>query len=232
MKKQAVILTLAGLALTIAAPAFAHGPGEGNRGLHLGQLFHKAVDKNSNKFLVSGIIKSVGTGNVVVTSTSVINVPNITSGDITIKTDANTVVSDSSNPKMLKLMKNENDGDDDDMPATTPTTLPTFTIASLAAGQKVVVTGAVSGSDLLATKIVIVDSGKILGKVTAVSGNTITITNGLTSESKTVTTDANTKVTIDGQTKAASDVQVGDSGWIKFKTIGTTIVAKIIRLFR
>jgi len=214
MKKQIFAASLAGLMLA-AAPVFAHGKDEqkgmgGFMGLHLGWF----ENKNNSQFMVMGTISSIGSGNVVITSQSTFNVPNVSNSNVTVKTDSNTKVAQSNDKKTaLKL-------------------------SDLAVGEKVFVTGSVSGSDALAKTILVVEpkksdkDNKALGKVTAIAGNSITVTNTVTGTTKVVTSDANTQVKIDGVTKSVSDIQVGDSGWVKFKTVGTTIIAKIFNLFR
>jgi hypothetical protein len=207
MKKQVLALVLVGV-MAALAPAFAKNDEGHDRGVNWHKFFH-FEDKHNDQFAVAGVIKSVGSGTVVITATSHSNVPNVTNNEITVKTDANTKVYTSSDKKNT-----------------------TLTLANLAVGQKVTVTGTVSGTDALAKAVVVINSGVVVGKVTAKTGNSITITNGVTSEVKTITTDADTKIKIDGETKTIADVQVGDSGWVKFKTVGTNLVAKIAHLFR
>ena len=214
MKKQIVAVAL-GLSM-VAFPAFAHGTDDNQgksesakfMGLKLGvfeDLFGGKAD--SNQFLVSGTIATVGTNSFTVNVKYSANVANITNGVVTVTTDANT---------------KENQ--------------------TLAVGQNVVATGSVSSSDLLASKVQVMGANPApkpkpkknvaVGKVTATTANSVTITNTLTNTSQTIPTDPNTQVKIDGQAKTVSDINVGDSGWIRFKTEGANLIAKIIHLFR
>src|SRR5882672_8906895 len=131
MKKQVIALALLGLMLT-ASPAFAKNSGEDQGGgFHWGNLFHFGK-KHSDQFMVAGTIKSIGSGTVVITSTSSFNVPNVVNGDVTVKTDANTIVSSSSD-KTKKIEKGENENNNNDTSATSTTTttaVPVFTLSS------------------------------------------------------------------------------------------------------
>src|SRR3989344_4918842 len=106
--------------------------------------------------------------------------------------------------------------------------------ADLKAGDKVIVSGSISGTVLTATQVRDLSRPvtRASGKVTAVTDNSITITNGLTGVSQTVTTNADTKVMINGESKTIADIQVGDSGWVKFKNEAGSLIAKFFNLFR
>jgi hypothetical protein len=224
MKKQLVAITLAGLALASAAPAMAKNK-EGNEGIKLGIKNFLNID--SKQFVVFGTINAAGSNTIIIDVKADANVSNITNGKVTVKTDANTKF-----------------GNRDKK----------ITLTDLKAGQSIVIKGINQGSTLTATMVNLVgvkssdeDQGKdnrsqnsehsksknkVVGAVTAVTANSITITNSLTGTSQIITTDANTKVNVDGQTKAVADVQVGDKGWIRIKHIGATLIAKFAHLFR
>jgi hypothetical protein len=211
MKKQLIAAVLA--ASTFALPVFAHGNDEGKKGPNehgMGHGLKLGVFKNvlgnfaDTQFIVNGTVNSVGTGTFIVKATATAHVSTITNGLVTIKTDSSTKFS-------------------------TP----------VATGQNVVVMGNISGTDLLATNVKVlgaevkkVEKQAAVGKVTAKTADSITITNTLTNTTKTITTDADTKVKIDGEVKTIADINVGDSGWIRFKTVGTSMIAKAIHLFR
>ena len=219
MKKQLIAATLAGLALVTATPVLAKN--QENKGLKLD--VKSILSADSKQFVVFGTINTISSGNIVVDVKADANVSNVINGKVTVKTDANT-----------KLL---NDGK-------------TATVSDLKAGQMIVARGTTDGTTLTATSINLVaakaqdedkdnkgaehskSKNKVVGSVTAVTANSITITNSLTGVSQTITTNADTKVNIDGQTKSVADVKVGDSGWIRIRHIGTTIVAKFAHLFR
>ena len=218
MKKQIAILSLAGLAL-VATPAFAKEKGE-HRGMSEGLGLHLGIKNflraGNPQFVVVGTVDTVTTDMLTVKVKADANVSNVTNGEVSIKTDANT-----------KIMKAGQ----------------AIQLSDLKSGDNVVAVGT-AGTDLTASMVKVASadnddqkpvekkSNKAIGQVTAVTDNSVTIKNSLTGVTQTITTDANTKVNIDGQSKAVSDVQVGDSGWIRFKTMGTTLVAKFIHLFR
>ncbi|MBX4204869.1 MAG: hypothetical protein KW788_01615 [Candidatus Doudnabacteria bacterium] len=213
MKKQIIAVAL-GLSM-VALPVFAHGNEKQKasehanmeKGRKLGIFKNLGDNILDTQFVVVGSVTTVGTNTFTVKATALAHVANITNSLVTIKTDANTKIS-------------------------TP----------VAVGQNVVVFGNVSGTDLLASNVRLVNSSEnkkeeakksmVMGKVTAKTGNSITITNTLTNTSKTITTNTDTTVKIDGETKTLADINVGDSGWIKFKTMGTDLIAKVIHLFR
>lgn len=215
--KKAIAMSLVAVSLFAATPAFAKEQGDKHEVLHLGQiknLFRKS-NMDNNQFLVIGSIDSTTTNSLLVKETAVLHVPTVTNGMVVIKTDSKTVVTNEGKTAAMTDLKKD---------------------------VNVVIMGTVSGSDLTASNIRIVKTVEklkdhekdnvVAGKVNANTNGTVTITNGLTSVAKTITTDANTKVVIDGQVKTVADIQVGDSGWVKFKTVGTTLVAKVFHLFR
>ena len=207
MKKLYAILSIAAIALSLTAtPAFAKG--HDDNGSHGRGFFGFGWFKQETRFSVTGTVQSIGTGTIVLTSANASNIPNVSNGTVTIKTDANTKVHGSSDKE-------------------TP-----LTLASIVVGQKISATGNLSGTDPLAKQIKIINSGVVVGKVTAKTATSVTITNGVTNESKTINTDADTKVVINGESKTVADVAVGDSGWVKFKTVSANLVAKFIGLFR
>jgi hypothetical protein len=219
MNKKALALSLAGLAL-VAAPVFAKDGGSSN-GLDHGKGNKFGIIKNlfgsdASQFVVTGTVQSVGTNTFVVKVNASAHVDNISSGNATVKIDPQTKFSDS---------------------------------ASLSAdlvGKSVVVLGKVNGTDLLATSVKLISSkdskdekkstevkkNKVMGEVTAVTDTSITIKNSLTGDIKTLITEPDTKITIDGQIKDPASIKVGDSGWVKIKAVGTTLVAKFAHLFR
>src|SRR5581483_9071493 len=170
----------------------------------------------ATEFVVVGKVNSVGTNSFVVDATGVLHVANMTNGQVTVKVDANTKFTGTDNAS---------------------------SISATSVGKSVLVVGNVTGSDLLATKVNVGFTKQemkqekkaktvAVGEVTAVSANSITIKNNVTGDTKTITTDTDTKVNVDGVSKTVADVQVGDKGWVKFKTVGTTLVAKFVHLFR
>ena len=73
---------------------------------------------------------------------------------------------------------------------------------------------------------------KAFGEITAKTDTSVTIKNNVTGESKTLVTNPDTKVTINGEANTTADIQVGDSGVIKFKAMLDSFVASVIKLFR
>jgi len=162
---------------------------------------------HQNRFMVKGTVASVGTGSLVVTATKSENVPNMTNNQATVVVNAST-----------KITGDKNDN---------------FTLSNIMAGDQVIVHGTVTGTTLTATNINLKSVKKVAyGKVTAKTDTSVTITNTVTGTSQTVPVSTDTKVTINGETKTATDIAVGDSGWVKFKTRAGVIVTKIINLFR
>jgi hypothetical protein len=216
MKNKVIALSLLGLML-VATPAFAKSKDNDHedRGLHLG-MFEKLFGSNQNQFVVTGSVDSIVTNGFIVKVNGAAHVSNITNGKVTIKVDTNTKFVGTTNAS---------------------------SIDAASVGKNVLVMGNLTGSDLLATNVKILSAKddenknelkkqKAMGSVTAKTDTSITIKNAVTGDTKTITTDANTSVKINGETKALADVQVGDRGWVKFKTVGTTLIAKIVNLFR
>lgn len=218
MKKVIASSLLAAAIVLSATPAMAkNDDNNGKKGENWGKIrrIFKGPELSATQFVVVGAVDSATTTSLLIKQTAAMLVPTITNGMVVVKIDGNTKIT--SNGKEAA------------------------TIADLVKGINVVVTGSISGADLLATKIGIAktiekvekkEKQKAAGKVTAKTDTSVTITNGLTNEAKTITTDADTKVVINGEVKALSDIQVGDSGWVKFKTVGSNLVAKVFRLFR
>jgi hypothetical protein len=233
MKKYIAALSIAALALTTTV-AFAHdnnndhdadhegvevhegleahGTVEASfqgEGLHLGILKHF----DQNRFVLIGTIASVGSNSVTVNVQNSVNA-NVTNGQGTVATNSSTKVTAK--------------GDEDN----------NLTLASLKAGDRVVVSGSVSGSVLTAIRIRVFGNkkneqpNKAFGSVTAKTADSITVTNSLTGVSQTFMTNGDTKVNINGEVKTLADVQVGDRGWVKFKTEVSALIAKFIALFR
>ena len=112
----------------------------------------------------------------------------------------------------------------------------TASIASLTAGAKVVVEGSLSRSTITATEIHTGmgpgeggfgrgrgPGGKgVMGQVTAVSGNTITVTG---KDGKTYSVDAGSATIGKMVTISASDVKVGDTVGVEGSVNGTTVTA-------
>jgi hypothetical protein len=216
MKKGLLIMVVAGLVFSSQAYAKNHDKGERDgrgiiRGLQLGKVRNWFGNNDSSQFVVVGTVQSVGTNSFVVSARWFANVQNVTNGQVTINVDSNTKFTG------------------------------TDSLSSATVGKSVVAIGNPS-TNLLATRVSIMGvkpdvpvpqkKAKAMGEVTAKTDNSITVKNSLTGDTKTITTDANTKVSINGEAKTVADVKVGDSGWVKFKTVGSTFVAKIVNLFR
>jgi hypothetical protein len=110
------------------------------------------------------------------------------------------------------------------------------TAASLQVGYRVVVKGEKSNTDYVADWVQIkaekAEKKKIMGEVTAKTNTSITIKNNVSGEVTTVPVNDETKVAINGEAKTMADVQVGDKGRVKVKTVLGVVVAKFVNLFR
>jgi hypothetical protein len=219
MKKYIVAFSIAAIAATAALPALAHdgGENENRQGAKLGVRLDHFLDANpdNSKFVVLGTVSSKTSGSLVITVKTTANVPNLVNSLATVNVNSDTKFT--SNNKVS-------------------------TLADIVVGNKVIAIGTVSGSTLTATSVHInVDKkteeqarkkAKAFGEVTAKTDTSITIKNSLTNTTQTLTVDEDTKVKINGEVKTMADVQVGDSGWVKFKTSAGVMIAKIINLFR
>jgi len=108
-----------------------------------------------------------------------------------------------------------------------------LTLADVKVGDRIKIAGTIDGSILIALRIV--DHGlpmKAFGEVTAKSDTSLTLQNNLTGVSQTVVLNEDTDVVINGEEKTTADIQVGDSGWVKFKNFAGSLIARIVVLFR
>lgn len=221
MKRIFSYLTIAALALAITPTfAFAHDNMDGNAHLGFGAkiaaFVHQVKDTDTdndgqNRFGINGTVVSS-----TVTSLTV-NVQNKHSEDNpVVLTNGQAIVVVNSDTKIMGKGK------------------VVLAITDLAVGDRVGISGSVSGSVL--TAVAIRDMGqlpmKAFGKVTAVNSSSVTLLNSLTGTSQTVAVNGDTKVTIDGESKTVSDISVGDVGWVKFKSIAGAFIASMIHLFR
>jgi hypothetical protein len=223
MRKVVAGLTLAVLILG-ASPVLADNDDEGDRGGREGRgeklevrgsLFGAVKGWRWNlpddRFELTGTLAAKTSNSVTLNVLGSIHVASIVNGQTTAIVNADTKI-------MGRKGKNN------------------LTLADLVVGDKLFVSGTVSGSTLTATRIWAVDKkdkpAKVSGKVTAKTNTSVTVTNGLTATSQTVTTDENTKVLINGETKTTADINVGDSGWVKFKNVAGSMIARIVVLFR
>lgn len=105
------------------------------------------------------------------------------------------------------------------------------TVADIAVNDQVAIRGTISGSNITATSIRDgIMRPAYLGIVTAISGNTLTITAQGRGNSTTYTVDAsNAKVTKNGSDSAVSAIAVNDKIMVQGTLSGTTITATSIR---
>ncbi len=165
------------------------------------------LDKISDQFSLTGTVGSTTSGSIVVNITSSRNVPAMTNNIVTVNVNGDT---------KYKADKHE-----------------TVTLADIKAGQKVMITGSVNGSTLTAKSVQVkLPQGKVYGEVTAKTATSVTVKNSVTGVTQTINTDADTKVNINGEVKTVADVQVGDKGFVKFKTKLSGMFAKVVNLFR
>jgi hypothetical protein len=179
MKKQLVAAVLA--ASTFALPAFAHGNDEGKNNGHNEKGLAHGLKLGVFKNVFGGVSDSQfivnGAVNSVGTNTFIVKA--LSSAHVSTITNGLVTIKTDANTKF-----------------STP----------VAVGQNVVVAGNISGTDLLATNVKVLNAElkkaeKAVGKVTAKTATSITITNTLTNTTKTINTDADTKVKIDGKSK-------------------------------
>ncbi len=209
MKKIIAYLAIATLAVTATAGIASAHENEGEDHVSLLASHAEGLHLGLSKFEVKGTVSSATATSVVLNAKSGKHLSDIAvNGQVTVVINSDT-----------KIRGNEDSS---------------LVWSDLKAGDKVIVSGTISGSVLTATRIRDISQpvAKASGKVTAVSANSVTITNGLTGASQTVMTNADTKVMINGESKTAADIQVGDSGWVKFKNEAGALIAKFFNLFR
>jgi hypothetical protein len=117
----------------------------------------------------------------------------------------------------------------------TKPTSTTISASAIAVGDMVTVEGTISGSNIVATKVLdgmfgFRGFGKQMGHgaagtVTAVSGNTITLTG---KDGKTYTVEAGSAAVKKIVVSSVADIKVGDTLMVNGNTSGTTITAKQI----
>ena len=222
MKKILAMFAVAAISLSLATPVFAKNGNsdkneKNNRSFRVNEIFSKfkgefkgkVENKNfdASQFLLSGTVGSTTSGSIVVNVKGSIHVPTLTNNLATVNVDANT---------KYTAEKNQ-----------------TVTLADVKAGQQIVVKGTVSGTTLTAQMVhIMLPKGKAYGEVTAKTATSITVKNSVTGTTQTFTTDPDTNVKINGETKTTADVQVGDKGFVKFKTKISGMFAKVVNLFR
>ncbi|MBI4363310.1 MAG: hypothetical protein HY545_00475 [Candidatus Doudnabacteria bacterium] len=209
MKKLISGLSIAALALT-ASVAFAHEAdvkAEVSGNTHFG--FPIKIQLGLDKFVAVGTVAAVGSTSTTLNVQAGAHLNNISNGQITVATNADTKTS-----------------------------------GSVAVGDKVIVRGEIGADGSLeadSIRVIGEANGKAeakahkqvaFGEITAVTDNSVTIKNNVTGETKTLTTNDDTKVMINGEAKTTTDVSVGDRGMIKFKVMLDTFIATMIRLFR
>lgn len=236
MKKTLAVLCFAVLAFASAGTALAFegrdrgGNSEGklelfgDASLRLGEG-HASVDTRvdaeaklelrkhwpENGFVYSGIVKSVSGDSFVMTVDH--SVKNENNGkDITIKTNSNT--------KIMVLGDGKQSG----------------AFADIKVGATVWAAGKIDGSVNTASWVHVkgekAQKRKVVGEVTAKTDSSITIKNNVSGQTTTVPVNDDTKVAINGEAKTMADVQVGDKGMVKIKTVLNVAVAKFVHLFR
>lgn len=207
MKKVIAYFAIATLALTATVGLAAAHENEDHASLKVAEV--GGLRLGLSKFQVFGTVASATSSSVVLNAKGGKHLPDLAvNGQVTVVISGDT-----------KIMGNDET---------------VLTWADLKAGDKVVVSGSIDGSVLAAKRIRDVSQPKVKasGEITAISGNFVTITNGLTGVSQTVTTNDDTKVMINGESKTVADIQVGDSGWVKFKNEAGVLIAKFFNLFR
>jgi cytoskeletal protein CcmA (bactofilin family) len=161
----------------------------------------------TNQFSLTGTVGSTTSSSIVVTVTNSKNLPTLNNNLATVNVDANT---------KYKADRTE-----------------TVTLADVKVGQTVTITGTVNGTTLNGQTVHIkLPKGKVFGEVTAKTATSVTMKNSVTGVTTTINTDADTKVNINGEAKTVADVQVGDKGFVKFKTKLAGMFAKVVNLFR
>ena len=222
MKKYVSILTIAAFALMVATPALAHDKdNNSNRG---GELRGKAraevrantksslIDKlkirfGEDKFVIGGTVTAVSSASISVNVSAGAHVDSWINKVAIVAIDADTDFH-------IKNSKNAE-------------------ASGIKVGDKVLIKGEIKdGTTFEANDIHVINRDKAMGTVTATTDTSVTIKNSVTGVEKTVAIDPETEIKINGETQAAADIQVGDKGWVKFKTKVDVTVAKIINLFR
>jgi hypothetical protein len=213
MKKTVALLSLAAFMLS-AGVASANAEGKNERArvrqnvrAEVKTNFRKLLNfDRQNVFMVSGKIKSLGSNSLVITVDHSNKRDELAGKDVTVKTDSDTKYG----------MEGKS-----------------IAFTDLKVGFPVMVMGKKNDSDYVASRVhVKVEKKMLFGEVTAKTSNTVTIKNNVTGTTTTVPVDSNTKVNINGETKTLADVQVGDRGMVKVKTVLTTMVTKFLNLFR
>ncbi|MBI4049369.1 MAG: hypothetical protein HY395_00935 [Candidatus Doudnabacteria bacterium] len=207
MKKLVSILSIAAVALT-ATVAFAN-EGMISASAHFG--FPAKMQLGLDKFVAVGTVAAESSGSLILNVQAGAHLNNVSDGQITVASNADTQ-----------------------------------TAGSVDVGDKVIVRGEIQDNGSLeadSVRVIGEANGKAeaevrakkpvaFGEVTAVTDNSVTIKNNVTGETKTLTTNDDTKVMVNGEAKTTSDIQVGDRGLVKFKAMLDTFVATMIRLFR
>lgn len=237
MKKTLAVLSLAALLFVTAGTALAtdgndrRGNSEdkaklfGNFGLKLGGNRAEAnadakadlkVDLQrhwpENGFVYAGTVKSVsGDSFVLAVNHSVRNADN--GQDVTIKTNAKT--------KIMVLGPGKKSA----------------TVSDIKVGATVWVAGKNDGSVHVASWVHVKsqhngEKKKVAGEVTAKTDTSITIKNNVSGQATTVPVNDETKVQVNGEAKTMADVQVGDKGVVKLKSVLNVMTAKFVHLFR
>jgi hypothetical protein len=152
---------------------------------------------------------------------------------VTDKRSGTTYTVDASSATVEKMSAPSKDSISSTPPATPPTQA-TISVSDIAIGDNVMVQGTVSGTTITATKIM---DGMMMGgpggfrghgpqgtngTVSAVSGNTITLTG---KDGTTYTIDAASASVKKISTVAVSDIAVGDKLQVQGQTSGTTVTA-------
>jgi|GEM_PF-4613716 len=100
-------------------------------------------------------------------------------------------------------------------------------------GMKVMVTGRKDGDTLTAKRVrVMSDKKAVYGEVTAVSDDSVTIKDARTGETQTISLDSGAKVVVNGDKSSIDEIEVGDKGFVKVKSILGDIWGKVVRIFR
>ncbi|MBI4363309.1 MAG: hypothetical protein HY545_00465 [Candidatus Doudnabacteria bacterium] len=231
MKRLISILSIAALALT-ASIAFAHDEGDNDgkgwaclmtfpeRCIGPGAVgigvsseakanFPAKIQLGLDKFVAVGSVLASGSSSVTLNVEAGAHLNNVSNGQITVATNADTQVSGSVDVGDRVIVRGEIQAN-----------------GSLEADSVRVIGEANGKAEIKARKQV------AFGKITAVTDNSVTIKNNVTGETKTLTTNDDTKVMVNGEAETTADIQVGDRGLVKFKAMLDTFIATMIRLFR
>jgi hypothetical protein len=165
-----------------------------------------------NGFIYAGTIKSVSGDSFVLTINH--SVKNEANGqDVTIKTNADTKI-------MILGPGNKS-----------------AVVSDIKVGATAWVAGKNEGSVNMASWVHVKsqqtgNKKKVTGEVTAKTNTSITIKNNVSGQTTTVPVNDETKVQINGEAKTMADVQMGDKGVIKLKSVLNVMTAKFVHLFR